>query len=62
MDRIRRTGFGQENNDSTRKCCSLLDLTPLAMSEVVNHIASFHVRKFKGRPWILLKVALYDSS
>ena len=44
------------------KCCSLSDLTPLAMSEVVSHIASFHVWKFKGRPWILLKVALYDAS
>ena len=36
-----------------------LDLA-VRMSEVVNHIASFHVWKFFSRPWILLKVALYD--
>ena len=49
MDRIPRTGFGHENKDSPRKCCSF------AMFEVVNHIASFHVWKFWGRPWILLR-------
>ena len=59
-DRIRRTGFGRENNDSPCKRCSFLDFNPLSLSEVVNHIASFHVWKFFSRPWILLKVALYD--
>ena len=61
MDHIRRIGFGHENNDSTRKFCSFLDFTPLAMSEVVNYIASFHVWKFWGRPWKLLKVSLNDA-
>ena len=30
-------------------------------SEVVNYIASFHVWKFLGKPWKLLKVSLYDA-
>ena len=50
MYRIHRTGFGLENNDSPRKCCSFLDITPLAMSEVLNYIAPFHVWKFWAGP------------
>ena len=62
MDSIRKTGYGHENNDSPCTCCSFEDFTPLAMSEVANHIPSFHVWKFFSRPWILLKVALYDAN
>ena len=59
MDRIRKTGCGHENNDPSRKCCSFVDFTPLVMSEVANHISTFHVWIFLAGPGYCSK---YDAN